>query len=469
MDRARNIAVLDLTHGGRIISERLAKIGKNVIGVDVYNTLSKEKIGSLKKTGINIVREPVSVKDFDLIIAPVHLDPNYEMLKKASVRDIPILSHHQAVGRILEGSLEDRTVVEITGTKAKTSTSILLAEMLSQVNLKKLTGVPTESEHREKKVVSHTSRGLEYWDPGGPKIIKRGLSTTPGSILEVVEASHNLDPEVYIFEVSLGGTGLADVGIITSLAWEYRIAKNTRLAGEAKYQMIANAKMGSILVINTNALRLLGRAKEKGLNVIPFSENSIKFQKDKTNILYQDIRTREGRLLGGGRISFKPRPEYDPASYMTSMLGAAIAALSLDIRPGIIQQALAGFSGIEGRMKKIAWKKRILIDNSSSGMDIPSAEAAIAFSPSSKIVLVIGEEAKQVCEGLKVPEVRRLVDENLSKLQGLILVGDRARSIGACLDMKNIRYAENLSKGLEMAKTITQEGDVILSCVKCFR
>ncbi len=53
-------------------------------------------------------------------------------------------------------------------------------------------------------------------------------------------------------EISLGGTGLADYGILTSFAGDYRIAAGTRWASTAKLQMVSLAKEGSKLVANTD-------------------------------------------------------------------------------------------------------------------------------------------------------------------------------------------------------------------------
>jgi len=197
------VAVLDLTHGGAVIARHLLKIAGTVAAVDVYGTLSPESLRDLESEGIKTSKNPMNSLDFDMIVAPVHLDINYPMLVKAAKYKIPIISHHAAVGKILKNyGLQNKTIIEITGTKAKTSTSILLAGILS----------------RKKNVVSHTSRGLEDWSTG--KVIKKGLSITPASVLTAIDEVlfAELDPNVYIFEISLGGTGSADIGVISTIA-----------------------------------------------------------------------------------------------------------------------------------------------------------------------------------------------------------------------------------------------------------
>ncbi|GFO96224.1 hypothetical protein ig2599ANME_0412, partial [groundwater metagenome] len=150
-------AVLDLTHGGAVIARKLKNIAASVTGVDVYRTLYPSELEALETGGIRTSQEALFALDFDILIAPVHLDPGYPMLAEAEKNNIPVVSHHTAVGEILSGRHQDKTIIEITGTRAKTSTAVLLAEMLSG----------------EKKVVSHTSRGVEDWS--ARRIIKKGL------------------------------------------------------------------------------------------------------------------------------------------------------------------------------------------------------------------------------------------------------------------------------------------------------
>ena len=250
------VAVLDLTHGGTVIARKLKKITGLVTAIDVYRTMSPELLDELESEGIKTSREP-EASDFDIIVSPVHLDANYPILSDASVNKIPVLSHHQAVGQILSGyDLKNRTIIELTGTKAKTSTALLLADILS----------------REKKVISHTSRGLEDWSTG--TIIKKGMSITPASILTALDhlKDAKIGFDVFIAEISLGGTGFADIGIITTIANDYKIANNTRLASDAKRRMILDAKPGSKLVVNNDALRFFGACR-RDIDIISFTDS----------------------------------------------------------------------------------------------------------------------------------------------------------------------------------------------------
>ncbi len=452
IESSSRTAVLDLTHGGVVIAQKLKKFDMSVTAVDVYRTLSPEALIDLENEGIKTSQDALKATEFNMLIAPVHLDSNYPMLKEAINNKIPVLSHHAAVGQILSRyDLKDKTLIEITGTKAKTSSAILLAEILS----------------KEKRVISHTSRGVEDWST--KKIIRKGLSITPASILTVMDAvlEEGIEPEVLIFEISLGGTGSADIGVITTISNDYSIANNTGMASDAKRQMIFNAKHGSTLVINNDVLRFFGACR-RDVNLISFTDSI----NAACNVYYEDISSKLTKIAyyhgkRQGRITIPENPDYDITSYKTAFVCATAAALAVNIDEKIIERTIREFKGAEGRMKKISLSGRTLIDNSNSGMDIRMAEKALLFSKEQggRIVMLLGEEAKEVCEGLDPGAVWRFIDKHMDEFDALILVGERMRRIVG----ENIHYADDLSSGIELAMRLTHEKDIILSCVKCFR
>ena len=454
MFRNARVAVLDLTHGGAVIARKLTHIAASVAGIDVYKTLRHEALEALEHDGIKTSQAPQNVSEFDILIAPVHLDPGYPMLVEAANNKIPVISHHVAVGVILRDTLKDCTVIEITGTRAKTSTSILLAEILS----------------RNKKVISHTSRGLEDWSK--ERIIKKGLSITPASILHAADLvkEAGIKPDVFIFEISLGGTGIADIGVITTIVDDYKIANNTKLASEAKRMMILDAKPQSTLVINYDALRFFGACR-RDIKIFSFSDSV----NAAANVYYENFGSEGGTIayyidVRKGKIKLRGTQDYDLISYRTAFVCASAVALAMDIEIDQIERSLKEFKGAKGRMRKTALAGRTLIDNSNSGMDIKSAEKALDYAKSEegRIVMVLGEDAKEVCEGLDPIKVEQFIEKHLDEMYSFVLVGERMKPL-ASKNIHKIYHAGDLSEGIEFAQQLTREKDIIISCVKCFR
>ncbi|MHC1574308.1 MAG: coenzyme F430 synthase [Candidatus Methanogasteraceae archaeon] len=449
------IAVLDLTHGGDLIAQSFAETDA-IIAVDVYGTVSDEARRDLESSGIPVLTEPPDAGDFDLIVAPVHLDSAYKTLHDARAADVPVpvITHHAAVYELLKQCLERYHVIEVTGTTAKTSTVRLLAGMLAEC-----TG---------KNIVSHTSAGVEYWDGGGGDRAGSGgisartiakWSIAPASIIRAVEsvkAEPGVEPDIFIFEVSLGGTGLADTGIITTLTGDYLIANDTGLASSAKMQMVERAKPGSTLILN----RDVGVTSNPAVNILTFGDGGAGGVG--SDVRFAEIDHEHAVVTAmNRRIEFTVK-DYDIFSYRTAILAAVSAAISMNTDPACIESFLDGFSGVSGRMKIIEIDGRTVVDNSNSGMNIPSAESAIdhvrRIAGDGKIVMIIGIEEYNVCEGLDTDEAVELIGRNRDFIDRFITVG-----------IESDCEADDQDSGMAMAMGLTEAGDTIISCVKCFR
>ncbi|MEI8003204.1 MAG: coenzyme F430 synthase, partial [Methanothrix sp.] len=139
--RGSKVAVLDTIHGAAVIARRMVESGLQAEAIEVYH-------------------HTPNLEGFDLIVAPVHLSPDNPALAQARKWRKKIITHHQAVGELLGGRVDPAmNVFEVTGTHSKTSTALLLALMLSW----------------HKKVLSHTTRGLEIWQDGKARLLEKGL------------------------------------------------------------------------------------------------------------------------------------------------------------------------------------------------------------------------------------------------------------------------------------------------------
>ena len=458
----KNIAVLDMTHGGVIIARKLKELEFNVTGVDVYGTLSVEQCSSLEADGIRMMEKSCLIDDFDLLISPVHLYPDHVMLRQTRDKHIPSISHHRAVGEILAFTdvSEYPLIIEVTGTKAKTSTASLLADMISR----KLT------------VVLHTSRGLELWEDGVCQLIHKGLSIAPGSILQAMDIAGSLDKkiEAYIFEISLGVTGCGSVGIITTLDMDYMIAGKTSMASESKVKSLLNCSENTLFVLNENCKKAL-----KQLNLPLASENISTFsivnksENETHNSDYcLNVHNNDFSIICGEEIiEFCLVEGYDAKSYMTAFAASCAAVFKISIPLENVKETIQQFRGLQGRMQEMVEEDIRLLDNSNSGMDIVSVEKALdhCLKSRKKVIMVLGEEAAQVCEGLPPEDVADLVGRRLEDMDELILVGERMKPLAT----GNINYTESFDIGktcaMELARKKSTAEVIIALCVKCFR
>ena len=433
--RGKKVAVLDTIHGGETIRHKLRQAGADAIAINIYRDPPAASV----------------IDSFDLVISPVHaLSP---LETRAAMLGIPLLTHHQAVGQLVARSqaLQDALVFEITGVRGKTTTAALLKNAFS-----------------EQALLSLTSGGLEV-QQDGRYVAKKRLSITPANILVALDLidEFGFTPQVCIFETSLGGTGIADVNILTSLSPEYAIAQHTSTSTNAKLHMVSNAKANSCLIISSSVASLL--QTDSCYNTFGGAGATVQYEQigaSETDIRYDDL-----QRIGGDRVSgeirFKPSGCYDLLSYQDSLLCFVAAALTSNMDPALIQRELCSFSGVMGRMSAALIKRRILIDNSNSGLQEDSIKRAVDFGltfkrPGHRVVLIIGEEAKTICDGI-TPEVVASIADN-DALDGVVLVGDRMRT-----SKTDGIHSDDLESALGAALNLTSERDVIISCVKMWR
>ncbi len=416
------IGVLDINHGGLLLAERLCSLGYDAFTVDVYGT-KKDVSASVP------VLKPEGVERFDALAAPVHM-PSIPLLQRAHAEQKPVLTHHELTRLIVEQKgLLNCKCIEVTGTYGKTTVCTILGRMF-----------PRED------VLLHTSRGLFF----NGQFIER-LSITPANVVRALElaSEKKLAPTLCIFEVSLGLCGIGDVSVITMLDRDYPIAGGTKKASEAKLGALKHMKRDGMLVCEAS---LKAEAPKK----LTFGRGGDVFYAPDGRVRY---RMPDG-TNGWMRLHFSGG--FDGASYRGPALCAAATAFALGEKPEDIAGAFEGFEGIEGRMKLSTLHGRVLLDNSNSGLSIKGVERALDSVEEDEgwKVLVVGEEAYNVCDGLDPSKVIALLDDAL--VDEVVLVGDRLRLDGHL-------HADSLEKGLALALERTSAGDTIVSCVKTWR
>ena len=346
-----HILVLDTIHGGKAISDAFAARGDEVDLVDVYRGESAVDV----KTALS--------RTYDLIAAPVHLDPDHPLLKHAVA---PVITHHEAVRQLLGDDIPE-SMVEITGSRGKTTTAHALASLLPG------------------KGILHTSTGT-FRFPEKTWISRSSI--TPGSVLAAVKRAREIHGWL-IVEESLGVTGAGSLAIITSEE-DYFFAAGKKCAIKAK---IASAKHCRHLLLAEHI-----RAD---------------YQDGVVHI--EDIASCDGMectiTLDGGAHRFT-NPLLGLAAYHDAMILAAAAALMLGIDPA----PLTSFAALTGRMSISYDREHLIVDNANSGTNflttVDAARYARCTSGRQEITLVIGQQEGDgaVCEGFAHDQILAAVE-----------------------------------------------------------
>ena len=388
--------VLDTIHGGTEIAQHLRSMGHEVDAIDVYRG---------KKWAVKNV--------YDVLIAPVHLDPGHPLL---TIRAEKMISHHEAVRWILEGRTP-HPMVEITGAQGKTTTACALASLM---------GGPG---------ILHTSQGT-FSFPDRNLLWRKSI--TPASTIAAALAAHERRGWL-IAEESLGVTGAGDIGVITS---------------DRDYP-IANKKKSALI----EKLKSLQRMPE----VVTIPE--IKFDHQHSHSI-DEVTQCKGRVceyrLNSHQGEFS-NSLLELAAYRIPLRLATTIACLLRIDP----KPLERFQPIEGRMALYRRGGVVIVDNANSGTDLAStieaAQYARTHESTSGLTLVIGEISRTICEGFSATDVERAIQA--TKPDRVILVGERVALLKTEIDC---HFAASLEEGLEIAQKITPQGSIVLA-VKMWR
>jgi len=377
-----NVLILDIVHGGEILALEYSKKGYRVDCVDVYDIAKTEVTSELRDHGISVhVKAPAG--RYDLLLMPVHCPDVFLDGVEYSERK----TFHEAVGELSD----ERSRIEVTGVKGKTSCCYLLAHILS------LDG---------RRVFLHTSRGQGRWE-GGEHIIDRKVSIAPPSLLRLPKGY-----DCVIAEVSLGGSGKAEMTIITNLAEDYGIAANTRKASDAKASIFSDGK-----------------------NIVPRSEADIWG------------RYRKSLIYFGGRVSILEKAEigkptkisidycgrhelslpgsYLHLQYMDTIEAVLEACLEAGIPAEQVVKGLETFNGVPGRgelrYSERGWE---IIDRNPGISNISVARTLDILETMGVIedVLVILDPVnRKVCEKMDAEEIR---DMSERKGTGFCIAGE---------------------------------------------
>ncbi len=367
------VLILDMVHGGEILAEDLLNMGNEVHCVDVYGIAKDDIKEIMRDMGAN-VHTSVPPGHYDLLLMPVHCPDSF--LDGVSWNERK--TFHEAVGELIDGGSR----IEVTGVKGKTSLCYLLAHILQ------LDG---------RRIFLHTSRGQGNFVDGS-HLIERKVSIAPTSLLRLPK-----DNDLVIAEVSLGGSGKADIAIITNLAEDYGIAQNSKRASDAKASIFS--KEGKNIVKMTE----MGIWSKYRDDLIGYGDRVTLVDPPKLGEplrLLMDYSGEHEAVLG---------PTYLHGQY-TDAMNAALKICSIMEIP--IEQVIAGlesFEGVPGRGEVHRTGEGWEIIDRNPGISQISVRNLIGSLETMGILedahFILDPVNRKVCDKLDIDEIRNAITD----------------------------------------------------------
>jgi len=437
------ILVVDMTHGGTILASEFAKKQKcEVLAWDIYHTLNWQERALLLDQEIELVDDTFleenlakhEDRDDFLVVAPVHCNLPF------SPPDSPfpnLMTHHQAVHYLMKNRISV-PIIEITGVKGKTSAVAILKEIF-----------------RDENPLILSSMGIEVLKQGEEKLHQKDVSITPASIITSWElAEKHYDVGMCIFEMSLGGTGLADVGVLTNIAEDYPIANAHSRASQAKSQIFSSKlvacdyevyqKIYKHLPLPCNRVNTFGIEGEPNVRakMIEYGLQQTTFEVD-----VADLKTMEGKSIN---TSFKVST-FAPAQYhLENALSAICGSLSMGTSKEVIIQGLKNFRGLPGRTSFKNQHGSRIIEEINPGLNMAAIKKTVQMIRDFKDpVIILGGEYGVTCEEINEKSLSTFlnhINENIP----LILTGNLGKSILTSIKRDSI-YQSHIQDAVDLA------------------
>ncbi|MDW8049471.1 MAG: Mur ligase family protein [Nitrososphaerota archaeon] len=462
-----NALIVDMTHGGQVLCRELLKRKCVVHCLDNHRTLSEDSVKELKSIGAEVYRTEIEVpalSNFDVVIVQ-HADPKLKIFSEALEDGVPIITHARAVGIILSEEKGSTKIIEVTGTNGKTTVCNMLAKVASNHGFNTLV---------------HDSISTRLLG-GENKVLAEGFSITPANILRAwrLAEEQGVRPDLCIFEVSLGGTGAADIGVVTGIYDNYRVSFMVN-AFNSKLQMAVNMSGGGVLVLNGDnpPTRKFIHVFRGPCNVYGL-ENGLQVKGRPSSYDVNEGTAIEGDVVGLStislkkldcRFSFKLKPQVFGRYQALNALAALTAMLSLEISIDEVCRSLSEFGGVDGRSKASVEDWGLIVECRNRGMNIPAMTLALSEAVGLKklrlikrVIAIVGGSERAACE---IIDVNRLAAE-LKMMEGVdlyVLYG----ALGVRLSEMGVKgqVFKTLEESMLYAKSevLSTPGSMILVC-----
>jgi len=463
------VLIVDMTHGGTVLASEFSKKQNcEVFAWDIYHTLTEEDKSQLEIQGIELVdesfyNEQCHGNPFEednpelLVIAPVH----------CKLPSPPHMTHHHAVGYLMNDEIKV-PVIEITGVKGKTSTAAMLKEI-----------------YRDKNPLILSSLGVVVVKEGEEITLQKDISITPASIVTAWRLAQEFYDDkipgvgVCIFESSLGGTGMADVGIITNIAEDYTIAQGSSSASKAKIQMFESRTVvcdgdsfhdiyspqsqlshnplpslhSPVRTANTFSI---GDGKNYNANV---KAHNIHYDLYKTSFQVEvtDLVMVGGELLN---TSFKVSTFAPAKHHLENTLSAITASLSMGTPISSIIKGLEIFKGLPGRTSLLKMGGMTIIEEINPGINVTAVRKAVnMIKDYEKHALILGGSYGVTCEEIDEKSLSNFLDDLDDII--LILTGDLGYNLWKKMG-KNPVYQDKIEMAINHVKEAGLENVLLI-------
>lgn len=421
--KGRQALVVGLARTGAAAARFLAARGARVVVSELKPEPAVAAAAALRALGVAVRCGGHDDADFlaaDLIVLSPGVPLDLPALGKARGKGIEIISELELAWRFLRG-----TVVAVTGSNGKTTTTALLGKIFADAGRRTQVGgnigtplislVETAADDSV-NVVEVSSFQLEAITSFRPRVAAL-LNLTPDHLDRHASMSDYVAAKARLFGYQRGD----DFAIFNA---DDRLA--TELAPEVRAQRF-------------------WFSRQRRLDVGSYVEDGW--------VVFADAARRE-RVLAREDIRLKGQHNLE------NVLAAVCAARLLAVPTEKIRAAVTGFEGVEHRLEFVTEIRGVAYYNDSKATNVDAALKAIDAFPGNLIVILGGKD--------KGGDFRPLREPLRARARHVLLIGAAREKIAAQLDDGfPLEQVETLADAVARAAALAKPGDVVLLAPAC--
>lgn len=411
----KKVLVLGLAKSGESAARLLDKLGAIVTVNDGKPFEENPAAQSLLEEGIKVITggHPLELldEDFEWMVKNPGIPYNNPMVMRALEKKIPVITEVE-----LAYLISDAPIIGITGSNGKTTTTTMIAEVLT----------------------AGGQNGLLSGNIGFPASqVAQDAGKTDTLVMELssfqlmgIEAFH---PEIAVI------TNLMPTHLDYHGSFEEYVA--------AKWNIQKNMTASDYVILNYNQDLAKELAKKTAAQVIPFSSQE---QVDGA-YLDGDVLTFRGEAI------MKASELGVPGSHNVENALATIAVAKLrGIDNQVIKETLTHFGGVKHRLQYVGEINQVKFYNDSKSTNILATQKALSGFDNSKVILIAG--------GLdRGNEFDELVPD-IKGLKKMVILGESAARVKRAADQAEVSYldASDVRDATRKAFSVAEPGDVVL-------
>ena len=411
----KKVLVLGLAKSGESAARLLDKLGAIVTVNDGKPFEENPAAQSLLEEGIKVITggHPLELldEDFEWMVKNPGIPYNNPMVMRALEKKIPVITEVEMAYLI-----SDAPIIGITGSNGKTTTTTMIAEVLTA---------------------------------GGQNGLLSGNIGFPASqVAQDAGETDTLVMELSSFQLMGIEAFHLEIAVITNLMpthLDYHGSFEEYVA--AKWNIQKNMTASDYVVLNFNQDLAKELAKKTAAKVLPFST------KEKVDGAYLD-----GDVLTfRGEAIMKASELGVPGSHNVENALATIAVAKLrGIDNQVIKETLAHFGGVKHRLQYVGEINQVKFYNDSKSTNILATQKALSGFDNSKVILIAG--------GLdRGNEFDELVPD-IKGLKKMVILGESAARVKRAADQAEVSYldASDVRDATRKAFSVAEPGDAVL-------